>query len=505
MPRFKDMPMHPSQILMFSQSVEEAVPADSDVRVLSEVMDSLDWSVLERSYSETGRPAYPPRVLAKMLAYAYSKGMRSSRKIEEFVENDKRYIWLAGGLTPDHNTLARFRLDKWAELTELYKDSVRVCAEAGLVFLNVVSVDGSKLQAKSSRKAIYDDSRVAREMAAVEKVLQEAEETDRLEDEKFGASNGREVPEELKDTKKRKAKLEEISKRLKESKRKNVVASEPDSRVMKTKGGRLPSYNLEAAVDSENQIIVGMQLTQGETDHGQLPQMVTQVEANTGLSPDIVLGDSGFSDEETLKWVDEREQEALIAPKEHPQERKRNDLFCSRCFLAAEDKDALICPAGRELRFQGEFRTGSGTYRQYGATGCQSCSFYRECVGERGGSRRVSVSTISRLREHMREKLKSAEGKATFALRKQTVEPVFGQIKRNMGFDRFLAGGLAGATAETALICLVHNLLKCGRKAHITADLLLHRVAMAFILVVRHITDRFPRHNCRSGRLPAWF
>ncbi len=505
MSRFKEMPMPPSQMLMFPQSVEESIPLDSDVRALSEVMDSLDWSMMMGSYSQTGCPPYPPKVLAKILAYAYSKGIRSSRKIEELVDNDKRYMWLAGGLKPDHNTIARFRKEKWSELTALFEDSVRVCAAAGLVFLNAVSNDGSKVLARASKRSIYDQSRLKREMDAAEKVLQEADEVDRAEDQLYGSGNGRQLPDELKDAAVRKAKIEQSAKRLKESKRNSVVASEPDSRVMKTTSGKRPAYNLQAAVDSHSQVIVGMKLTQSESDHGLLPEMVRQVETNTGLSPDVVLGDCGFSDEATLKWLDERKQEALIACKEHPGESKRNDLFCSKCFLGDEHRDVLICPAGRRLGFQGEYKTGSGMYRQYAATGCRSCSFHKECVGNRRGSRRVMISAISHLRRRMIEKLASPDGKKTFALRKQTVEPVFGQIKRNMRFDRFLLSGLEGASAEVALICMVHNLRKCGRKARATATLALRGAKNAFVFLAGDLIARSSCHTRKPAQILASF
>ncbi|MGC8863832.1 MAG: transposase, partial [Armatimonadota bacterium] len=117
MPRFKEMPNNPEQMWLLPPSLDEMVPEGSDVRVLSEVMDHLDWSALEKQSCGPGRPAYPPRVMAKILVYAYSKGMRSSRKIEELVECDIRYMWLAGGLRPDFHTIARFRREKFDEFT----------------------------------------------------------------------------------------------------------------------------------------------------------------------------------------------------------------------------------------------------------------------------------------------------------------------------------------------------------------------------------------------------
>jgi transposase len=465
-------------------SLDEMVSAGSDVRVLSEVMDRLDWSYMEASYSDNGRPAYPPTVIAKILVYAYSKGIRSSRRIEELVESDLRYIWLAGGLKPDFHTIARFRKERFSELSRLFVSSVRLCAEAGLVLMRAVAADGSKIRANASRKSLYDGARVSREREAVERILQEAEETDRVEDEQYGEANGRELPEELRDAAKRKAKLDEIAQRLKENGRKVVSTSDEECRLMKTSSGIRPSYNVQAVVDSENQVIVAAEASQNEHDHGQLPELLEQVRENMGLSPDVIVADTGYSDEQTLQELDKARQEAVIPPKEHPREKGRNDLFSRKCFVPDEGSDALVCPAGRLLHFQGEYKAGSGVYRQYGATGCQSCSFHKECVGDGHGSRRVMVSTIAALRGRMREKLETAEGRATFALRKRTVEPVFGQIKHNLGFDRFLLRGINGASAEFALICLAHNISKCARHLAPTGFALLQRVVRTLLRAV---------------------
>jgi transposase len=452
--------------MLFGTSVEEALPWDNDARSFKDVMDCLDYRQIESKCSATGAPPYPPEVMVKILGYAYSKGIRSSRNIECALNVDIRFIWLAGGLKPDHNTLARFRKDNGEEIKELFKDSVRVCCESGLVFLNTVSVDGTKIVAAASRRRVYSQLRVDREMDRVEKILQEAEEADRAEDAQQAAGERNDIPEEFKDAKARKARLEEIANRLRESKRKAVVVSEPESRVMMTGDVKRPAYNLQAAVDGGSQVIVAMKLTDAENDHGQLPEMVGEVESNTGVSPDASLADTGYSDEDTLKWVEESGHEVLMPSQEHPDESKRTDRFASKHFVADTERDVLICPEGRELVFKGENRMGSGTYRRYAAKGCKGCPFYRECVPDGRGSRRVNVSVVAAVRKKMREKLRSPEGKELYNLRRETVEPVFGQMKSNMGFDRFLLKGRKGASAEAALMCMVHNVLKCVANAN---------------------------------------
>jgi transposase len=459
MPNFKQMPMTPAQVLMFPVSVEESVPRDCDVRILGEAMDLLDWSAFEAGYSETGCPAYPPKVLAKILVYGYSKGIRSSRALEDAVKNDKRYIWLAGGLEPDHTTIARFRKQKQAELKAAYKGSVRICAEAGLTLLNVAATDGTRMKARASKRSLYDAKRIAKEMEAIDRILAEAEEVDRVEDELYGTGTGNEVPEELADAKKRKEKLKEIAKRLKEAGCNKVSSTDEECRVMKTGDGLRPAYNVQLTVDSENQVIVAADVVNAQADNGQLIGQIEQVVENTGMKPDVVLADSGYSDQETLGSLSTMDQEAIIPLKEQPQEKKRNDLFASKCFVKDEERDVLICPAGRELPFYREVSCSSGNYREYRAFECKSCSFYHECVRVKGKTgRAIQISVVAAERQRMLEKLSTPEGKELYLLRQQTVEPVFGNVKWNMGFSRFRLNGAEGAKSETWIACIAHNL-----------------------------------------------
>ena len=137
MSRFKEMPMHPSQLMLYGRSVEDALPEDSDVRVFKEMMDYLDYSALESRYSDIGCRAYPPKTMVKILGYAYSKKIRSSRGIEEALKIDIRLIWLAGGLVPDHNTIARFRKDGSSDLENLYKDLCKALHACGSCILEL--------------------------------------------------------------------------------------------------------------------------------------------------------------------------------------------------------------------------------------------------------------------------------------------------------------------------------------------------------------------------------
>lgn len=459
MANFKKMPMEPTQVLLFPRSVDDSIPQDCDVRALADAMDLLDWPAFEAGYSREGCPPYPPKVLARILVYGYSKGIRSSRALEDAVKNDKRFIWLAGGLEPDHCTISRFRKDKQEALKSVYKGTVRVCMETGLVLLNTVSTDGTKILARASRKSLYDAKRVDKVSEAIDRIFSEAEEADRLDDERYGDGSGDTVPPELADAKKRKEKLKEIADRLKESGRKNVSATDEDCRVMKTRAGLLPAYNVQMTVDSANLVIVAADVTNAETDSGQLAGQLARMEENTGCKAQMVLADTGYSDEGTFEKLSSSGQEALIPPKEQPQQKDRNNLFASRCFLRDEERDVLICPAGKELTYRRAVNNHGKKYLVYTTEGCRSCSFYAECVKVACKTgRSVQVSVVAEERDKMIRRLRTPEGKALYSLRQQTVEPVFGNTKSNMGLSRFGLHGSGGAMSETWLICIAHNL-----------------------------------------------
>jgi transposase len=460
MRKFKQMPQCPDQVILFPISVDSAVPEESDVRAISEVMDALDWSGIVASYSSDGCPAYPPYTMTKILVYAYLSGVRSSRKIEALVENDKRYMWLSGGLTPDFHTIARFRRDKWDHLVELFADTARLCRDAGLVSFSLVSIDGSKTPGAGSRKSVYDSKRIERERQAIEQMLGEAEEADREEDELHGSGNGRSLPKELAKADERRKRIERAAQLLRESKRDRVSVTDPESRQMKTRWGVRSSYNLQAAVDSDNQVIVGMDVVQAETDYRQLVPMMEKVEETLGRPADLYVADSGYCDEEALLALESSGKEALLRPQESNRE-KAERLFRNECFIHEPERDVLICPAGHELCFKRIHKASCGTYRVYSAKGCQSCSFYMECAGGKS-SRSVWRSIVFEMRQKMRNRLKTEQGRKQYSTRSQTVEPVFGQAKSNRKLDRFLLFGLKGVTAECAIAFAAHNIRKCA-------------------------------------------
>jgi transposase len=458
MRRFKEPTASRNQLILMPQSLDEMVAEDEPVRLLSYVMDRLDYGELERSYPGGGCPAYPPKLLVKILVFAYSQGMRSSRKIAQATRVDLRYVWLCEGMKPDFRTLARFRQQKGKFLESLFRQSVRLCQEVKLVLLDYVAIDGTKIESSSGRNALWTRKRIDKEREVIRKILEEAEEADASEDDEFGDNDGTTLPKKLTDVNERKKLVDEAEKRLEESGKKAVSMTDPDARQMKTGNGVRMSYNVQAAVDKDSQVVVGMKVVQDEHDRHQIDGMLNEVYENTGCKAGMIAADTGYYSAESLKALDENSQAGAIAmAKGSPTTTSTG--YGRESFKYDSERDVYICPEERLLTFRRVIKHGKTNYKRYECSGCRNCSRKEDC-GAVSRAKRLEISEVEHLRQKMEAFLATETGKQQMALRKQVVEPVFGQAKANRGFRRFSITGLAGAWAEASIVFLAHNLFK---------------------------------------------
>jgi transposase len=449
------------QMVLMPRCLDEMIDDDDPVRLLNEAMDRLDYSRLEASYPGGGCPAYAPRVLVKVLALAYAMGVRSSRKIAQLLRVDLRYIWLSENMRPDFRTLARFRREKWRYLEELLVESGRLCQELGLVSLGHVAIDGSKLESAAGRESLWDTARIDRERGRIRQILDEAESVDAAEDKELGEVDNTVLPDEMRDAEARRRRIDEAQARLTESGKRMVSLSDPESRQMKTRDGIRMCYNVQAAVDSQSQVVVGMRVTQDETDRGQLGVMLERVYETTGCKPAMASMDKGYYSPTNLIALEEKAQRGAIGVPRVPANRAMAAGYGLERFEYNEETDAYRCPCGKLLTLRTLTRRGNSVYGLYVCGECKGCAERAACVAG-GGNKRLSISVVSALRERMKAFLASDEGKQATRMRRQVVEPVFGQLKQNRGFRRFLLRGLEGAIAESALAFLAHNLLKAS-------------------------------------------
>jgi transposase len=421
------------------------LPAGHLAWFILDVVDQLDLQPFYRVHRDDGHghPAYDPKTLLGVLLYAYCLGVRSSRQIERRCIEDIAYRVLAANQAPDHVTIARFRVRHEQALAGFLVESLRLCAAAGMVRLSTVALDGTKLAANAAERANRTHEQLEGEVA---EMLRQAAEADQREDREHGDARGDELPAALASKAGRLARLRQAKAqleaeaaarqqryeqrvaelaaaarakgkqpkaRIKPRRRDEALnpkrvanVTDPDSRLVHTRKGSIQGYNAQAITTCE-QVIVAAELTQHANDLQQLDPMLaatTATLAAAGITerPGTLLADCGY-------WT--------IAN-----------------LTASPDAPELLIPPARHGR--------QGKPRKDG---------------------KPSESRSDGLRAAMTAKLQSDDGKANYAKRKQTVEPVFGQIKDVRGARRFLRRGLRASTAEWKLLCGTHNLLKLWR------------------------------------------
>jgi transposase len=426
-------------------SVQEWLPKAHLARYVVDVVEGLDLSVLERAYVGRGSDAYHPATLLALLIYGYATGTFSSRKIERATHDSLAFRYIACNRHPDHDTLASFRRRFGKEFEEAFVQVLQVARENQLSHFGTVSLDGTKIHANASRHSALSYAHAekieARLKAEVQELLALAKAADQS-----SVPEGVNLPEEITRREDRlaaiasaKAKIEaRAAERYEHEKAEHdakmaaraakaaakgkkpggkppkppqsgprandqINLTDEESRIMKVAGGGFEqSYNAQAVVDTGSMMIIAAHVTQAGNDKQQVAPMVEKVLANPeGLNqPDTLLADAGYFSEENVATCVAAKIEPLIAvgrDQHHPAWRER----FTEPALPADDAS----PA-----------------------------------------------------ETMKHKLKTRNGRAAYALRKQTVEPVFGIIKSVMGFRQFLLRGLENVCNEWTLVCLAWNL-----------------------------------------------
>ncbi len=450
------------QQFLMPPSLQDWLPKNHLARFIADVVNELDLSSIYAEYERKdgrGLSAYHPLLITRLLLYGYCIGTTSSRKIEQATHDNVAFRYLSADQHPDHDTLAAFRQQHLEALAGLFVQALRLCQKAGLVKLGNVAIDGTKIKANAStRRSVGYEKISEREQhwrSEVERLLNQAQQTDQDEDQRFGVGQPADpLPDDLASAQKRlqrlqqarteleqeakeqlqaavndlplrnagrPSKAEQASKttksrqqRDKETKRriraaKNAAAPsrqynfvDADSRVMKDNGPKafVQGYNVQIAVDAHAQIIVAAEITQQTTDRQQLVPLVKSVRSSAQATPETITADAGYWDTTSLLDPSLQGIQVLVTPDSNPQ------------------------PPGAPL---------------------------------------PPTAPRNEQAIRMREALASQEGKARYALRKSTVEPVFGQIKEARGIRRFRLRSLPKVTSEWKLICATHNLLKLFR------------------------------------------
>lgn len=445
------------QQFLLPLNLEEFVSEDHISRVLNDLIDVVDISAIESTYSENGCPAYHPRLFLKILFYGYLINIRSSRKIDDMTQTDTAFMYLAAMQKPDFHTICRFRSTHLDSIKEIFSQIVTFCKEMGLIGSSI-SIDGTKVKANASPRQSKSSDAIEKE---IDKILRESIETDEHEDEIYGDSTPYRMPEELVDKKYRLEKIKAAKKKMDEEKLKKVNITDTDAKIMKHKdGSKKPSYNCQVAVDEKEQIIVAADLVDEENDLHQIEPMIENVKETLGYKPTVVLADAGYFTYDNVKFLLDEEIDAYIPDNFYEVEKRgKTKKFRKSLFTYDEKKDCYYCPAAFEIPFTRiQKREVEPDLRYYVCNYCYLCVLKNACTESK--NRTISRDPREYLMEDMRAKLNTEEGTEQYQKRMFTVEPVFGQMKQNRGFREFLLRGKRKTKIEFLMMCTVHNIKK---------------------------------------------
>jgi transposase len=463
-------------MFLLPPSLDEWVRHDHPARVFSAVVDRIKTSQFRESKDE-GRPAYHPTMMLKVLLWGYATGVRSSRKIEERLQQDVVFMWLAGMERPDFRTLCLFRSDNRETVEKVFAEVIMIAQAMGMGSLGLVALDGSKVRASSgvdTFRKVEDWKRILTgARAEARRIVEEAESIDKAEDAGYGQDRrGDELPAEIEATQKRINKIETLIKKAEELNKDETArlsTTDPEAGFMHTRNTSSPAYNAQLAV-TDDQVIVYADVTTEPVDVNQTKKAVETIQQTMSRTPGILLADTGYSGGENLRYLEAKEIDAYIPEAGERQigrtTRARAHLYGKEAFQYHETEDCYSCPQGKQLwpvsqnRTKTKYSNRSATIYRTERGVCPACPARQQCTTNTKGGRSISRDGYEEYRARMKEKINSPEGKKIYGKRKCLVEPVFGQLKTRGGFVQFLLRGLEKVKIEWKITATAHNLLK---------------------------------------------
>lgn len=437
-------PYNQDQIMLLPPSLSECLPDDHLCFTINDIVENLDTSLIESSYQETGAPAYNPKMLLKIIFYAYSQGARSSRKIENSLSENIAFRYLAANKHLDHGTINLFRKNHLNQLPTIFAQIVILASSLGLADFSNISIDGTKIKANASKKNLFNKDEIKKITDKMKDIISEAEAIDQEEDKRFAEKRGyNQMPEYLVDPKIRKAKIEKLQKRLDK-----LTQADQAIDIKQKKAQRLGQKEYEVHNDP--------------SDTNSLQKMIKKTEKTTQEKIKEAKADSAYFTKDNLHFLEDNGTEAFIPDTlKESEERKERENQVSRFdrhrFPYNQKTDQFICPEGKVLKLQKINKNNQS--REYRCDDCSQCLLKKLCA--KGKARYLQVDfELDRLRNQMRQKLNSPEGEKKYLERLSEIEPVIGNIKHNLNFTEFSCRGRVMAKVELGLVSAVHNLIK---------------------------------------------
>ena len=515
-----------SKIELLPASYEEIIPQNHLVRLVNRAIEDIGKEELIKEYRGGGASSYHPMMLLKVILYAYTQKIYSSRQIAKALRENIYFRWLSGNNEPDFRTINRFRKSRLKKkIDKIFGSMVKLLHETGLIKLENYFLDGTKIEANANKYSYVWKKGVARNRKNLEKKIQEIlEEADRIDEEEdkiYGDKDLEEmgegiaidsalIEEALKELNKRLKKIDEEYKESPEYKkeqekelekkrkklekeylermkkyedqeklfkgRNSYSKTDTDATFMRMKEDHMRNSQLKASYNvqmgTENQYILGYSVHQKPGDTSLLIPHIETLKRNTGIRPKRIITDAGYGSHENYAYLEKGSIEGYVKYNMFDKEQKRTyegDPYRAENMEYDKGKDEYICPGKRRLKYRHteKYKTDNGYHTDrkiYESESCRRCKLKKQCYTGNGQKRMQVNHDLARYRRQAKGLLESDEGIRLRKQRSVDVEPVFGQMKNNRGFRRFTMRGLDNVHLEFGLHSLAHNLMKMHKQ-----------------------------------------
>ena len=474
----KIKPIHRDQAVFIPLDVENLVGPDHKIRAIWELTGRMDLSRLRESIvwkqGEAGQAAWDPQLLVSIWVYAYSEGISSSREVAERMGHEPAMMWLAGLERISHATLANFRKDHKEVLDGLFVQLLAILETAGVVKLDRVMHDGTKIQANCGADTFRREATLQENLDRAREAVQQMADPEAADSARQKAAQQRSRRERAQRLEQAVAELKQLQRSQESEEEKKgvrVSLTEPEARVMKHGNNAItPAYNAQISTDAEKKVITGAHLSQSSSDSESLVPAMIVVEQNMGRAPQQVVADGGFTGRNNIAAMAERKID-FIGSLGDPGARQAAALkasgiapeFGAAFFLLRPETKALECPAGKQLQYVGQSGKRGNRYHQYRAEGsdCQVCAHRSQCCPKNPSKGR----TVSRLVSEpaavvaFRRKMETEEAKQIYRQRGAVAEFPNAWIKEKIGLRKFSLRGMAKAGMELIWACLTYNVM----------------------------------------------
>jgi ABC-2 type transport system ATP-binding protein/transposase len=465
---------------MLNVNLGDYAPEGSAVRIIDQMVDTLDTTEIESAYqvhSEAGRPPLHPKTLLKVALLALHFCRFSLRKMEADTETNLVYKWLSGAVVIDHSTMGYFLARFCREIVELFTQVVKICHAAGLLEFDLLAIDSVKIRANANYKQSKTIEGISKEEQKIRERLEElignpGQDAEAEEEEARSLRRRQEKLEEARETLKRR--LAEKGQELTEEKKRELEKKEKinvtdlDAQIMEQANGeRNPAHSISTGTDVGRDIVVEFRVNEGDNDVAALLPVIEGSREKTGQRHEEVEADAGFASMGNYEGLEADGQAALIPDRRMEVERRgecaKGEYDRSK-FEYKEKGDSFVCPQGAVLEKAGTGQVNGRVVDRYeNRKACLACPLREQCTKSR--YRVLTRDRNEEVRDRMREKLNKKRGRERYKKRAHAAECGYGQVKGNLKFRQFMRRGREKVRMEAGLLFMLHNMMKLAAVA----------------------------------------